>query len=234
MHRLGMLTIVAALAAAGCAPYRVQVDCRLTSDNSLWHRLDGPVFVVHGPTPQIESTLEFEDFAAMFDQAIRQQRPGLRRVPIGQTANLQVTMGYTVLYRGQAIETYPYYRPMYGFGPWGDGFYGGEVFERVDVVDLGYQHMLSLSAWIADEGQPADRKVLWEGRADLIADDSNLKQTMPAMLLALTSLYGQSTGTTVTIKFDKDDERFEELRHEPISVGAAPAEKGPASRPGHR
>ena len=221
-----MMTIVAALAAAGCQPYRVHVDCRLTTDNSLWHRLDGPAFVVHGPAPQIESTLEFEDFAAMLARAIRQQRPSLQRVPIGQTANLQMTMGYSVLYRGQAIETYPYYRPMYGFGPWGDGFYGGEVFERVDVVDLGYQHMLSLSAWIADEGQPADRKVLWEGRADLIADDSNLKQTMPAMLLATMSLYGQSTGATVTMKYKKDDDRFDALRR-PAGNVSAPATGNP-------
>ncbi len=222
MHRVGMLTVVAALAAAGCQPYRVHVDCRLTKDDTLWHRLDGPAFVVHGPTPQIESTLEFEDFAAMLSRAIRQQRPGMQRVPIGQTANLQVTMGYTVLYRGQAIETYPEFHPVRGFGPWGDPFFGGEVFERVETVDLGYQHMLTLSAWIADQGLPAGRQVLWEGRADLITDDSNLKQTMPAMLLALTSLYGQGTTTTVTIKFDRDDERFEALRHEPATLTTRP------------
>jgi len=227
-----MLTIVAALAAAGCEPYRVHVDCRLTGDNSLWHRLDGPAFVVHGLTPQIESTLEFEDFSAMFTRAVRQQRPSLVRMPIGQAANLQVTMAYTVLYRGQAIETYPTFHPMYGFGPCGDMFFDDYVVEEVRTVDLGYHHMLNLSAWIADQGQPANRKVLWEGRADLIANDSNLKQTMPAMLLAATSLYGQSTGTTVMIKYDKDDERFEDLRHEAISIDATPAARGPASRPG--
>jgi len=231
MRSAGMAVAIAALAAAGCEPYRVQVDCRLTTDSSLWHRLDGPAFAVHGPTPQIESTLEFEDYSAMLARALRQQRPTLRRVPIGQTANLQMTMACTVLYRGQAIETYPDFRPGYGFGPFGDPLFDPYIVTEVRVVDLGYHHLLSLSAWIADQGLPAGRKVLWEGRADLIADDSNLKQTMPAMLLAITSLYGQSTGSTMTIKYDKDDDRFDALRREPVPVMAQPSPAAPASRP---
>lgn len=226
MRLAGMMVVVSALAAGGCTPYRVNVDTRLTGDNALWHRLDGPAYVVHGPTPQIESTLEFEDFSAMLSRALRQQRPGLQRVGIGQTANLQMTMAYTVLYRGQAIETYPDYRPVYGFGPFGRGLFDTYVGTEVRTVDLGYQHLLSLSAWIADEGQPAGRKVLWEARADLIADDSNLKQTMPAMLLAATSLYGQGTGGTVTIKYAKDDDEFEALRHGTIEVTSRPAPAG--------
>lgn len=230
MRPAGMVIAIAALAAAGCEPYRVNVDCRLTSDNSLWHRLDGPAFVVHGPTPQIESTLEFEDFSTMLARALRQQRPALQRVAIGQTANLQMTMAYTVLYRGQAIETYPDFRPAYGFGPFGEPLFDTYVGTEVRTVDLGYHHMLSLSAWIADQGLPAGRKVLWEGRADLIAYDSNLKQTMPAMLLASTSLYGQSTGSTMTIKYSKDDDRFDALRRDPVRLTAPPAQIAPASR----
>lgn len=231
MRSAGMAVAIAAIAAAGCEPYRVHVDCRLTSDNSLWHRLDGPAFAIHGPTPQIESTLEFEDYSAMLARALRQQRPVLRRVPIGQTANLQMTMAYTVLYRGQAIETYPEFRPVYGFGPFGAPLFDC-VGTEVRTVDLGYHHMLSLSAWIADQGLPAGRKVLWECRADLIAYDSNLKQTMPAMLLAATSLYGQCTGSTVTIKYGKDDDRLDALRREPIRITAPPpAQSLPASRP---
>lgn len=221
----GFLAVVA-LTAAGCEPYRVRVDCRLTADSSLWHRLDGPAYVIHGPTPQVESTLEFEDFSAMLDRALRQQRPGLRRVAVGQTANLQMTLAYTVLYRGQAIETYPDYRPVYGFGPFGEGFFDTYVGTEIRTVDLGYQHLLTISAWIADQGRPAGRKTLWEARADLIADDSNLKQTMPAMLLATTSLYGQSTAGTVIIKYDKDDERFDMLRHPPIGI-SGPAATAP-------
>lgn len=229
MRPARMAVAIAALAAAGCEPYRVHVDCRLTSDRSLWQRLDGPALVIHGPTPQIESTLEFEDYSDMLARALRQQRPTLRRVPIGQTANLQMTMAYTVLYRGQTIETYPDFRPVYGYGPFGAPLFDC-VGTEVRTVDLGYHHLLSLSAWIADQGLPAGRKVIWEGRADLIADDSNLKQTMPAMILAMTSLYGQSTGTTITIKYSKDDDRFDALRRELIPVAAPPTHSAPASR----
>jgi hypothetical protein len=225
MRPVGMM-IVAATLAAGCTPYRVNVDSRLTGDDSLWHRLDGPAYVIHGPTPQVESMLEFEDFSAMLARALSQQRSGLQRVAIGQTANLQMTMAYTVLYRGQAIETYPDYRPVYGFGPFGGGIFDTYVGTEVRTVDLGYQHLLSISAWIADEGQPAGRKVLWEARADLIADDSNLKQTMPAMLLATTSLYGQGTGGTVTFKYSHDDDEFDALRHDTIEVTSQPARAG--------
>jgi len=223
MRLIGALLIVVALATVGCEPYRVHVDCRLTPDQSLWHRLDGPLYVIHGPTPQVESTLEFEDYSSMMDRALRQQRPGLQRVAIGQTANLQMTLAYTVLYRGQAIETYPDYRPVYGFGPFGEGFFDTYVGTEVRTVDLGYQHLITISAWIADQDQPAGRKTLWEARADLVADESNLKQTMPAMLLATTSLYGQSTVRTVIIKYDKDDDRFDAVRHTPVSAVMPPA-----------
>jgi hypothetical protein len=226
MRLIGALLIVVALATVGCEPYRVHVDCRLTPDQSLWPRLDGPLYVIHGPTPQIESTLEFEDYSSMLDRALRQQRAGLRRVAIGQTANLQMTLAYTVLYRGQAIQTYPDYRPVYGFGPYGPGFFDTYVGTEVTTVDLGYQHLLTISAWVADQGQPAGRKTLWETRADLIADDSNLKQTMPAMLLATTSLYGQSTSSTVTLKYSKSDDRFDALRH-PSANASAPTRSSP-------
>jgi hypothetical protein len=225
---------LAVLAATGCQPYRVRVDCRLTGENSLWSRLNGPAYVIHGPSPQLESSLEFEDFSAMLDRALRMQRPDLHRVAVGQTANLQMTMAYTVLYRGQAIETYPDYRPVYGFGPFGEGFFDTYVGTEVRTVDLGYQHLLTLSAWIADQGQPAGRKALWEARADLIADDSNLKQTMPAMLLATTSLYGQGTGSTIEMKYAKDDDRFAPLRGETVVVKASEHPHHRTTRPADR
>jgi hypothetical protein len=217
MHRMLLYVSALSLLATGCQSIRVQVDCRLTPDNSLWTRLDGPDYVIHGVDPQVESSLEFQDFAGLMADTLKLIRPSLRRVAIGQPANLQMSLTYAMFYRGQAIETYPVHGPLWGFGPYGYGMpFDTYVGTEVQTVDLGYQHMISVSAWISDPGQVGGRKVLWEGRANDISDSPTLRQPMPHMMVALFSFYGEATNGLVTVKLDKDDERLKALAGAPI------------------
>jgi hypothetical protein len=209
--------VASAMLVAGCQSIRVQVDCRLTPDSSLWNRLNGPDYVIHGVSPEVESSLEFQDFAGLMARTLELIRPSMRRVAIGQPANLQMSLTYAMFYRGQAIETYPVHEPVWGFGPYGYGMpFDTYVGTEVQTVDLGYQHTISVSAWISDPGQVGGRKVLWEGRASEISDSPTLRQPMPHMLVALFSFYGEATDGLVTVKLEKDDMRLKALAGAPI------------------
>lgn len=213
MHRTIFLSILFLLPGAGCHRVQVEVESRLVSDVSLWGRLDGPGYVISGPDEQAEASLAFQEFADMLAAALKLRRPELQRAAPGEPAELSLTLTCRVVDRGTAVETYPVYGPragfLYGYG-YGYPDYG-LVGTEVRTVDLGYQHAACLSAWIADGSGPAGRRVVWEGCGSLNSSQRSLKQTMPFLLVALVSVYGEATDVPLVVKLDHDDPRVERV-----------------------
>ncbi|MEP0843408.1 MAG: hypothetical protein HRF43_11955 [Phycisphaerae bacterium] len=243
-------------AVAGCGGVRVSVDARLVEDSTLWHYLDGPSYRIVGQTPESESSLEFQEYAALLAAALREPRPNLRRLRDGpapptetrpaagprprpgastraapeggaarppQRPDIVFTFSFHAIDRGTAVESYPVYanRRAWVYGPYGartsyySSSYAGQA---VQTVSLGFAHGASLSAWVWDAGQPTGRRVLWEGRAGLVSSTPDLRATMPYLVVALATWYGQPTpdGPAV-MKFKTDDERIQSLRVPPDS-----------------
>jgi hypothetical protein len=204
------------LVAAGCHRIHVDVDCRLSASDTLWHHLDGPRYAITGVSEEAEASLSFEEFSGMLENVLRLSRPDLERAPVGEPADLNLTLHYNVIDRGTGVESYPvHYGPpfgyMYWYGPgYDDRFYGFAATE-VRTVHLGYRHLLFVAAWIPDPSQPAGRRTIWEGHGDLVSSGRSLKQTMPYLLVALATYYGQSTDQPVTLALDPDDERVQNL-----------------------
>jgi hypothetical protein len=203
------------LVATGCHHVRVSVDCRLARDTTLWRHLDGPRYAVHADDEEIEASLAFEESAQLLERALAAERPDLARAGARESADLHLTLRYNVFDRGTGVESYPVYGRSPGWGWRGGGYYGsggyGVVGTHLETVHLGYAHLLSLSAWIPDSTRPADRQVVWEGRADLVAGSPNPRLAMPYLVTALAGFYGEATDRPALIKFDEDDERVESL-----------------------
>lgn len=201
--------------ASGCTSTRIEVDCRLVNEPSQWPLLDGPEYVIHGETEEQEASLAFQEFADMLARGLKQERPDLGRVAIGEPARLVVSLGYNVIDNGTGVRSYPVYGPRFGYIYCGGGVYEhpgyGYVGTETQTIHLGYTHVLMLSVWTPDESKPAGRRVLWEGHAESVSAERSLKAAMPCLVVALVSNYGQSTGDIVHVRMDRDDERVEEL-----------------------
>ncbi len=210
------LLIVAA--AAGCSHVRVTVDCTAARDDLLLAHLDGPRYVLHAPSDDMEASLLFTEFADLWQRALTLHEPELQRVPDDDHAVFQMTLAFGVFDRGTGLAGYPVHVHAYGgYGyPWHryDGFYPGYRYAgtRVEPVHLGYLHDLFVTAWLPDEAAPAHRRVLWEGRAQLNARNLSLKPSMPYLMAALAPYFGRPTEGPETLKFDgDDDDRVEEV-----------------------
>lgn len=224
---------------AGCGGVKVGVDARLVKDSGLWHHLDGPTYRVLAPAPEMESSLEFQDFADLLAAALQEPRPNLRRLggpgtlPALEAAalppresspamsvprpDLYLTLDFQIFDRGTATGSYPLYgtRRTTLYGPYGrrrsyyGSFYAGQAFE---TYHLGFVHTATLVAWTTDTTQPAGRRVIWEGRADLLREDPEPCDSMPYLAIALATCYGQPTEGRAVLKFKRGDDRVEALR----------------------
>jgi hypothetical protein len=203
-------------AASGCTDVRVYIDARLASDNTLWHHLDGPTYVIRGGSPEHEASLSFEAFSDMLAEALAAGSTSLRRVHIGEPADLSLTLLYELVDRGTDVETYPVYGPSFGYwygcgpGPYHSTYMGTQS----RTVHLGYRHLLFVSAWIPAPDQPAGRRTIWEGHSEHVSDRNSLKQTMPYLITALVEFYGKSTSEPVRVTLKRDDPRVERLRRD--------------------
>ncbi|MHC4443063.1 MAG: hypothetical protein ACYTF1_08090 [Planctomycetota bacterium] len=210
MFRTSLLFLLFLLFSAGCRHVVVEVDCRLTGDQSYHRYLRGPRYVIRGVDEQAEASLAFEEFSAMLSQELSFEYSNLKRVRPEGPADVVFTLAYGVSDRGAGVETYPVYG-HYGYGwHWGPGLrrhgYYGVVGTEVQRVHLGYLHSLFVSAWVGDELQPAGRRVIWEGNCDLVSSNRSLKFSMPYLMAALGRYYSRATERPVRVKFDADDE----------------------------
>jgi len=217
MLRLCPFIVPLLAVVGGCQYVRVQVDCRLASDQSLHGHLKGPRYVIRGADQDTQASLAFEEFSALFERMLDMEHPRLKRVPVNQEADLVFTLAYRVLDRGAGVETYPVYGHSGYWGHWRPGFhhydYYGTVGTHVETVHLGYVHVLFVAAWIKDDSQPAEKRVIWEGSCDLIDSQRSMKPTMPFLMAALEPYYGRATSVPVRVKFDPDDERVFRLAY---------------------
>lgn len=218
MSRLSASLLLLA-ACAGCQQkVSVFVDCRLAADPADWHLLDGPTYVVRGNSEAEEASLAFQEFAAMLEQALAAERPGLRRVPAGEPAHLILSMAYNVFDRGTGLASYPVYGAAAGYGRW----YGGPVY-RWDAygpvgaywssVHLGFAHKLFLAAWVPAEDESGRQHVIWEGYSDHGGRDRSLRATLPYLLTALVPYYGRATQDIEEVRLNPDDPRAHALSY---------------------
>ena len=210
----------------GCVNPYVTVDTRLTGDQHLWVKLEGPAYAVVADDPRLQASLVFEECAALWSEVLNRQRPELDRVADADEADIIFTLAFDVLDLGIGVSTYP----VYGSSRPHVSGYGGRArrYDSYDVVGTevrsyhrGYRHLLFVSAWLPDAAKPAGRRVIWEGQAARTIDEADLKASMPYLTAGLGQFYGQATSEPTRIKLDKD-----ELPTRTPAGGPAPAGQG--------
>ncbi|MBI4578439.1 MAG: hypothetical protein HY718_01970 [Planctomycetes bacterium] len=230
---LNALTIVAALSAGCATSVRVQIDCRVAPDAGLRQRLAGPRYVIRAVNEQAEASLAFQEFADTFAAALEMRHPDLRRVEVTQPAEFAILLQANVTDLGTGVTSYPVYGHYYGhgYGPYGPIHYSsfGVVGTEVRAVHLGYNRTLFVSAYVLDPAAPGGRRVLWEGMAGSVGDESDLAAAMPYLSLALSSHFGESSEGQQSLRFEHDDSDVKALRLW-LRTGEKPATR-PASQP---
>lgn len=196
---------------AGCSETAITVDCRLTTDHTLWPALDGPEYVIRANDAVAEACLAFEEDAASLERMLAVQAPQLHRVRIDQPAGLVLTLVPQIVDMGVGYVSSPVYGHTHGYMSryrgrtyYYDSF--GVVGTEVNAYHRGFQHILGLAAWRPDPGQPAGRRVLWEGRAEVLDDGNDPRLTMPRLMAALIRFYGEATEKPVRVKIDREDQ----------------------------
>ncbi|GMU23884.1 MAG: hypothetical protein AMXMBFR13_39620 [Phycisphaerae bacterium] len=68
--------------------------------------MDGPRYAVHGPDPAFEATLEFQEFADLLEEALREPRPNLERIrPVFEARSEMVPSASNASIAGNAAST---------------------------------------------------------------------------------------------------------------------------------
>ncbi|HSW47199.1 MAG TPA: hypothetical protein VLM89_16670 [Phycisphaerae bacterium] len=204
------VALAAMVPACGCVNPYVTVDTRLTSDPVLWRKLNGPRFAVVTDDPNVQTTLAFQEYAALWSRVAIQARPGLGDMSDPAAADLVFSLYFNIVDMGTGVATYPVYGwtrgYMIGCGRRVHTYTTHEVVgTEVRAYHRGFRHDLFVSAWVADPSQPAGRRVVWEGQAARTTDDADLKAAMPYLTVGLGRFYGQATSEPTRIKIDKDD-----------------------------
>jgi hypothetical protein len=215
----------------------VTVVTRLDPDPSIWGRLDGTDYVLCAKDPQVEATLTHRSCACLIEKALAAVQPDLKRQADADSAALVLTLSYDVADRGHAVGSYPVHGRRYGYLNAGMG----GIYRTYDCIGaetytyhLGYRHSLTLSAWIRQEEAPADRRVIWEGEADLVSQDRFPDGAMTYLVGALIPFYSQSTGGPVEVSLQGDDPLLTKLQSSPCHArpqgrkGAPTPERGRA------
>jgi len=221
-----LLSVTVLLGLAGCHGVSVNVDCRLSRNNTPWRFLDGPSYVIRGPDETTEASLAFQEFSDMWERVLREERPALKRVAIGQPAALTMTLVYNVYDLGTGVASYPVYGYRhFGYSSYHTGAYYrgssyGFVGTQVETVHLGYARTLFVSAWVTDASRPAGQQVVWEGACDSAGHENSLKIIMPYLMIALGPYYGQATDRPERIRIERTDERVEQLRYSVVATTA--------------
>jgi len=145
-----------------------------------------------------------------------------------------LTLGHQVFDLGTGLVSEPVYGYQEYYVTHGRrlGIYRsyGVVGTETRSYHEGYRHVLNFSAWQSDASQPAGRRVLWEGRAEVVDDQPDPRPTTPYLLAALVHFYGQATDKPTSITIHPKDALLTAGRNVPAPA-SQPARSLPRPNP---
>lgn len=205
-----LVSVGMVLGLAACAQ-------NIKSDVARFHQLQsvsqGASFSVVPKNPELNGSLEFEQYASLIRAKLAQQ--GYEPVNSGNASDLVVALDYGVSDGDQVIRTRPGFvggggfgrgiHPFYGgFGGFGGGFggFGGAGFGQ-DVYSYAvYTRDLNIQMYRPSASSQAEKDVVFEGKVQSVGRDKRLPEVMPFLVEALFSDFPGQSGVTKEVKIE--------------------------------
>lgn len=205
-----LLPLAAALALSACAaPFEARV--------ARFQQLpppSGTSFVIEPRDKANEGGLEFATYANLVRQKL--VAAGYQEAGSPEAAALTVQLDYHVSAPREKVRTRPGvgfgggwggwgWGPYWGggwggwgggwgpgFGGWGGGPWGNEVYSVTN-----YNTVVAMRI-----NRNADKKSVFEGRAETVSNSNNLTRLVPNLVTAMFANFPGSSGETVRVRFD--------------------------------
>lgn len=210
-----LLPLAAALALSACvAPFEARV--------ARFQQLpppSGTSFVIEPRDKTNEGGLEFATYANLVRQKL--VTAGYQEAASAEAAALTVQLDYNVSAPREKVQSRPGlgwgggfggFGPGFGWGPyWGRGFgyggfgafgYGGfggwgGGFNNDVYSVTNYNTVVAMRI-----NRNADKKSVFEGRAETVSNSNNLTRLVPNLVTAMFTNFPGSSGETVRVRFD--------------------------------
>lgn len=204
------MSLSMAVGLAACAQ-------NIKSDVARFHQLDsvsqGETFAVVPKNPELNGSLEFEQYASLIRAKLVQQ--GYEPVNSGNASDLVVALDYGVSDGDQVVRTrpgfvgggfgrgvHPFYGGFGGFGGAGFGGFGGAGFGP-DVYSYAvYTRDLNIQMYRPSAAGAAEKDVVFEGNVQSVGRDKRLPEVMPFLVEALFSDFPGQSGVTKEVKIE--------------------------------
>lgn len=205
-----LLPLSAALALSACvAPFEARV--------ARFQQLpppSGTSFIIEPRDKMNEGGLEFATYANLVRQKL--VAAGYQEAASPDAAALTVQLDYHVSAPREKVETRPapgfggwgWGRGWGGFGGWGWGPYWGPGWGGWGAGFGGpwNQEVYSVTQYNAVVAmrinRNADKKSVFEGRAETVSTSNNLTRLVPNLVTAMFTNFPGSSGETVRVRFD--------------------------------
>lgn len=203
-----VLPLAAALALSACTtPFEARV--------ARFQQLpppSGTSFVIEARDKANEGGLEFATYANMVRQKL--VAVGYQEAASPDAAALVVQLDYSVSAPREKVETRPsawgagWGHGLGGWGPywghgWGGGWGGGWGSGFGGPWNREVYSVTQYNAVVAMRiNRTADKKSVFEGRAETVSTSNNLTRLVPNLVTAIFTNFPGSSGETVRVRFD--------------------------------
>jgi hypothetical protein len=206
MTRIILMSIVAAMAAAGCtSAYRVHIN----GYSELTEPLDRTAPMYVETDPNSENPIFQRQIKAKAERLLHDEGYAVTDTPKKATYEMAFRVG-TI--SQEVMDNSPIVDVRAGFyGGYGRGrpFFGPMAY--IPYYDTEYRQWLILRLFRRGQNETAAKQLVWVGEATMEADRAAIRQAVNYLLVACLDHLGVDTREAVTVTIKKDDPRVMEI-----------------------